>query len=634
MPFHRLQLRAIVPAVLFAALVLAYNWHWFHVPMLETGDIAANSLQVFEARHFREMLGNYSRWEFHHPGPVFFYLFAAGEALFAGLLKVVPTPVNGQFVMLVLVNTALLFGAIEICAVHFRGALFRPLALAGAVLLTYNLNTGTSPGMLLSLWMPHVALLPFLFFTVACASVMAGRVSHLPPATLGAMTLVHLHVAQLMFAGVLLLMACAAAAVWTWRAHAFRSYWRAYVLSAAIVILFLLPIMLELALDDPNNLDAIRAYLRRVPDPARGLGVASTYLLSFLLLAQDASLRVPGPVNGLLRQAWHAPHVVIYLAILGVGLAVSGGLAMRGVRSRFAGMLLAVGVSVALLFLYWANRITGEMYTFNGYFFFSVHFLALFWIAGSISAWQAGRRPELTRWGRALWVFPFLCTIPAASALRIGEMGVTAVNEVSRTLPAVPLRLVFGPGDWDTAVGVANQLARRGQPFCVEPGWGFLFGRRYVCPADAAAQPVAITNTAWYELGRQPLTLPVTIENGAFTARREGFYEPEGDHAWTAATAVLSFTLQPDPAGVFRLTVTGSVLPERPAEVSLNGRVVGRLDGIWKSSMSLPVPREALRFGEVNHLSFHTGRAGPIAGDSRELGISLMQVRLEAVPGH
>jgi hypothetical protein len=634
MTFKRLPFRVLVPAALFAALVLVCNPHWFRVAMVENSDIAANSLQVFHARHFSELLGNYSRWEFHHPGPVFFYLFAAGELLFAGLLKVVPAPLNAQYVMLVLVNTALLFGAIEICAVHFRGALFRPLALAGAVLLIYNLNTGNSTGAMVSLWMPHVALLPFLFFTVACASVMAGRVSHLPLVALGAMTMVHLHVAQLLFAGVLMGMACTAAAVWTWRAHAFRRWRGAYLGSAAIVVLFLLPIVLELVLHKPNNLDDIRAYLQRNPDPSRGLAVASKYLLAFLFLSQDTSLRVLGPVDGLLEQAWHAPHVVIYWAMLAAGLAVSGVLAIRGGRSRFAGMLLAVGLVVALLFLYWANRITGDMYTFNGYFFFSIHLLALLWIAGSISAWQADREARMTRWVRALWAVPFLCMLPAAAEFRNAERGAPAVHEISRTLPSGPLvQLVFRHDDWDTAVGVANQLARRGQPFCIAANWGFMFGRQYVCPAAGAPRQIAITNAAWYELGRQPLPLPLVIEAGDFNARRDGFCPPEGDHEWSTATGVLTFTVQPNPASVFRLTVTGSVLPERPVEVALNGQILGMLDGIWKSNRSLPVPREALRWGEVNQLSFHTNRAGPIAGDARPLGFSLMQLRLEAVPG-
>ena len=223
--------------MLFAAVVLAINAHWFRVPITEGGDFAANSIQVYHAKMFRELLGNYSRWQFHHPGPVYFYLFAAGEYLFCDFLQIVPAPANAQFLTVLLVNTALLFGSIEIFARHFSGALFRPLALGAAVLLIFEVNHAQPGSALVSLWMPHVALFAFLFFASACASVAAGRAGHLPLAALGAMMLVHLHMAQFLFAGVMSLAACAALVAVR---RDFRQHAGTVALSAGIVALFLL----------------------------------------------------------------------------------------------------------------------------------------------------------------------------------------------------------------------------------------------------------------------------------------------------------------------------------------------------------------------------------------------------------
>src|SRR5262245_2882922 len=89
---------------------------------------------------FQELLGNYSRWQFHHPNPAFFYLLAAGEYVFRDWLGMVPAPLNAQLVTLVLVNAALLFGSIEIFARQFPGTLFRPLATAAAVWLISSVN--------------------------------------------------------------------------------------------------------------------------------------------------------------------------------------------------------------------------------------------------------------------------------------------------------------------------------------------------------------------------------------------------------------------------------------------------------------------------------------------------------------
>src|SRR5947209_19512236 len=109
------------------------------------------------------MLGNYSRWEFHHPGPAMFYLLAAGERVFHDWTHLVPGTMNAQLVTLVLINTAFLFGAIEIFAKYFTPQMFRPLALAAALLWIYTVNTTVPTGAVVSPWMPHVALFAFLF---------------------------------------------------------------------------------------------------------------------------------------------------------------------------------------------------------------------------------------------------------------------------------------------------------------------------------------------------------------------------------------------------------------------------------------------------------------------------------------
>jgi hypothetical protein len=182
-------------------------------------------------------------------------------------------------------------------------------------------------------------------------------------------------------------------------------------------------------------------------------------------------------------------------------------------------------------------------------------------------------------------------------------------------------------------VGVANQLVRRGQAFCVTGDWGFMFGYEYVCRPFVPTHQVTVTNAAWFELGRQPLKLPAVIETDQIQARMEGFYPREGDHCWSRRTAGLSFSLAPDSAAQFRVTVTGSVLPYRPVEISINGHRLGMADGIWKSSASFPAPREMLRFGDVNQMTFYTAGAAPVAGDARELGFSLISVRIEAAEG-
>jgi hypothetical protein len=84
----------LVPALVFALIVLGINRALFTTSIIESSDFAANALQVQNAKHLAELLGNYSRWRFHHPGPAFFYIYAAGEWIFYDLLHLVPAPFN------------------------------------------------------------------------------------------------------------------------------------------------------------------------------------------------------------------------------------------------------------------------------------------------------------------------------------------------------------------------------------------------------------------------------------------------------------------------------------------------------------------------------------------------------------
>lgn len=121
-------------AVVFLAVLLVLNRALFRVPIFEYTDFAANALQIERAKHFRELLGNYSRWGFHHPGPAFFYIFALGEKVLHDWLHLVPSEMNAHILSMVVLSTAFLFGAIGVIATRCRSRLFPPAALALSLL--------------------------------------------------------------------------------------------------------------------------------------------------------------------------------------------------------------------------------------------------------------------------------------------------------------------------------------------------------------------------------------------------------------------------------------------------------------------------------------------------------------------
>jgi hypothetical protein len=77
-------------------LLFARWGYYFESPVHEHGDLALNAIQIDRAKDFAELHGNYSRFRFHHPGPAFFYVYAAAETLLCDWLRLPLTPFNAH----------------------------------------------------------------------------------------------------------------------------------------------------------------------------------------------------------------------------------------------------------------------------------------------------------------------------------------------------------------------------------------------------------------------------------------------------------------------------------------------------------------------------------------------------------
>ena len=86
---------------------MARNASRLRHPIRDAADFAANSMLMDRAQHFQQLTGNYSRVHFHHPGPAFLYVGAAGQWLFHQVLHVVPADFNGQLIAFFILNAAL-----------------------------------------------------------------------------------------------------------------------------------------------------------------------------------------------------------------------------------------------------------------------------------------------------------------------------------------------------------------------------------------------------------------------------------------------------------------------------------------------------------------------------------------------
>jgi len=376
----------------FVLLVLAVNFHLFAQPIVEFSDYAANSLLVRQAEHFRLLTGHYSRWGFHHPGPAFLYLFALGEFLFYDVLHVVPAPYNGQLLITITFNGILLGTTLYVFRRHTQLPVPLALLATGVVTVLANVPARPRPPMLVSSWMPDVLIFPFLLFLVSAASVLAGETRHLLFLAVSGMLLIHAHVAQFLFVGVIGGATAVFILVRARRQGSLRRFlsqrWRDFAVAAAIVAVFAVPPLLELALDRPNNLDAVLAYLHQFGGVRNSLGMAIGYFACFLLFIGAPNVALAKGPGGILAMGLSPFYVVAYWMVLVLlfMLALARRMTSRQRPGPFLSYVMWIGIGSALLFLCWSTRITGEFYAFNGSFVYAL--LAWFFLLAAPS-WPA-----------------------------------------------------------------------------------------------------------------------------------------------------------------------------------------------------------------------------------------------------
>ena len=487
--------------------------------------------------------------------------------------------------------------------------------------------------------MPHVALFPFLFFLAVCASVAAGEIRRLPLLAGAGMLLVHLHVAQCMFVAVLGGAACLSG----FRRRTGAPWHVPAIVAAAVVCVFLAPVLLEVALYEPDNLDTLLAYARQHSGAQKSFGEAVWYFATFLTYLPSPDVSRPG-----LQSLWESfarPYVALYW----LAFAALTTLIWRQKRKRLSPFLRLAALACALtsaLFLFWGTRIAGDLYNFNGYFIYSVQ-LMLWLVLAALLAQSMPKRTAVAVWAAAL-----VLLAAWAPGFKIAYAGVPQLPAIAAGIPRLDpgkLRLDFPDGEWANTAGIAIQLARQGKPFCVAPKWEFAFGRPNVCAEESIAQTrlmlapaecrppcrmvfqqpglaVALRPPAWCRL-----PLEFNAVDGADV--KENFHPPEQDRRWTRRTGTIRFALARDFSDrrSIRIRVAGSTAPGRPARLLLNGRVAGSMDHMWNSAAEFVVGREWFRPGEENRLVFEVPNAGPLHPDYRELGLRFERLRMEAV---
>jgi hypothetical protein len=471
--------RPWVVAISAAALVVLLgvrNGFLFGTRLYEDADMGANSILIEQARHFTLLVGNYSKDHFHHPGPAFLYVEAAGESLFWAGLHLVPTAWNGQ-----LLATYLLSALLLSLAVGVGYGWTRSLRGAAACFAVVTALAAVHPGVLSTDWMPYMYVPAYVAFLVAAGSVAAGRTPDAWIMALAGWFLINGHVCFLLFVPVI---SCAvlAAVLWPRRRRLgasarslFVTRRRVWVPVAVISVVFALPIAVNLALHWPGPFGQYLTYASSSKAGGHTLAQAMRLVLWYWWPYQ---------------YAWVFP-VAGYAA----AVAVTRWLAPARLR-RFLTALLAVNAVSSLVFLYYVLTGVGvlnEQYV--GYFYWSAPLITLLVIVLGLVEAMPARLGAAVALGTAALALAGLAVAPQTrTSTNSSDPAVLASGpDTDQALPAMVSDLAaraggrmivlrFDQQSWPDITGFLVQAERTGVRACVaNPIWTFMITSQFVC---------------------------------------------------------------------------------------------------------------------------------------------------------
>ncbi len=624
----------MAPAVFVAlvAIVMAARLGpLFRAPLMEEGDLAVNALQIRNAKRAHEIYGNYSRYEFHHPGPAFFYVYAAAEALLFDRLRVVPSPGNAHLIAIVCLQFAFLTAALWLIATRFPWRPLAPLALLAATIWIRQ-----HPEIAVSVWPPHVIAIPFLCFLVACTCVAVGDSAVLPVAVVTGGFLFHGHVAQSLFV-VTLGTAAIVMGARTGKTEVagptgggFPPWRKAFLLGGALVAVFAIPLLVDIVqLGLRSNVAAILGRF------SADLGQHVSFRQSVLFFVtypiasreQDAMLTTNvGPaIAYFVQRHWIAIAASVAVLFAPVVLRIVGRSRMSAGERRIAWsaqVLLAIAVADCLI---WGMAQADAIRHYNGVFYYAVYFYAALFglaIVARALACRWDRRAELGIAGVAAVVLALGLRAHRASPAERGMPIQRAVDTaLSETRDQAPKLLVVARGNWQIAAAVALELQRRGVNFFVPDWWSFMFQpqrgysqlqeRRtnfdtwWIAPAGAGGLDL----TSGLALYRQPAPLDPNGARIDFTAGTAAFRYvvtgvQDGDFMSTVAAGGMTsnerrvrlrFAPLPASHDVKIMLDAASALEDgapMPARILLNGQEVGWVSVQNRTEVAVDVAQE------------------------------------------
>jgi hypothetical protein len=456
----------LIGAGVFAAIVLVAVTRRDQL-FRETSDGAILEIYVLEALRGRLLLGPYSRFGWHHPGPLYFYLLAPWYWL-SGLHTA------GMQAGAMVINLAAMGTIVRTLTVQASA----PVAIAVSGLTAwYALRAGD---MLVSAWNPHVIVLPLVAYVVLAAA-MAARPSQ---RRLLGLVFLGIFLAQTHLAMIPIVAVLGLPAAWRGRTLA----WTTWAAAGGLACLLWLPALVEQFTHHPGNIMALVQFFlgggRGQPYPIAVSVWASTLTAAFRTgfapaLGAD-SVSSAGSV---------LPFVVAGLVVV---------LAMLAAKCRrpfpFEAWLLAMCGLTSIVALIATTRIQDRIIDHEVFWMSGIGALSIGSLAGAVVAIAVGHRDRFVS-----RIASPACVVAWAILAIAGADGINNIHERRRTLDDHAVDVLteqietygkspggggkplfeIDPAVWPIAAGALLEVDKTGARFAVGTRWVPMFGERF-----------------------------------------------------------------------------------------------------------------------------------------------------------
>jgi hypothetical protein len=509
--WRRLAVAQLAVCGLLAAVIVARGAS----PTWPTSDAAVIEMYTIHALHGRQLLGPYSQFRWHHPGPGMFYMLA-------------PFYLAGGPTMVSLSAGALTINLIAIVAIawvvwrHTQATPLLGIALS-SVMFLYLVRVHP---VMASAWNPHIGVLPLLALIVMSAAMAAGEIRLLPAVALFASFISQAHIGlvpvtvAVVTAAFVFLAFCPepgrrgesieverrrSLAVWT------------NVTAWLLVPVWVLPVAEELT-QTPGNMTLICRFFSGVGRTGQPAGTA-------LRAAADMLL-------GVLRPEFHPAWGWLVrpssgawpLAFATLETAALGAVSLWAWRShrRFHGALACLCLLASIVAFWSATRIFGEIVDHDLFWASALGAINLAVILGAAAwpgdRWLSGRFTPGVVVAAASVVF-----VVASFALGFTELRTLAqrshrIDEEQTAVQALTRDTRIGLGQlrihrplfrldgqaFAVGAGVVLQLQKARVSFAVTDHLISLFGRPFTVAGDEDADLTICSEAMHRQLARRP----------------------------------------------------------------------------------------------------------------------------------